>query len=67
MLDIGESILLGAKNRTESRGAHSRLDHPDRDDVNWMKHTLIRKKGEHLSIDYKEVDGSKYEPTERKY
>ena len=29
-----------AKNRTESRGAHAREDFPDRDDVNWMKHTL---------------------------
>jgi succinate dehydrogenase / fumarate reductase flavoprotein subunit len=29
-----------ALNRTESRGAHAREDHPDRDDANWMKHTL---------------------------
>ncbi len=29
-----------ARNRTESRGAHAREDFPDRDDKNWMKHTL---------------------------
>jgi succinate dehydrogenase / fumarate reductase, flavoprotein subunit len=32
--------MESAANRTESRGAHSREDHPDRDDKNWMKHTL---------------------------
>ena len=32
--------MNGALNRTESRGAHAREDFPDRDDANWMKHTL---------------------------
>ena len=32
--------VAGAANRTESRGAHAHEDHPDRDDANWMKHTL---------------------------
>jgi succinate dehydrogenase / fumarate reductase flavoprotein subunit len=32
--------VAGAANRTESRGAHAHEDHPDRDDSNWMKHTL---------------------------
>ena len=45
-----------AKNRTESRGAHAREDFPDRDDQNWMKHTLawIDAKGS-VSIDYRPV------------
>jgi len=39
---IGQALctIRGARNRTESRGAHMHEDHPDRDDVNWMKHTI---------------------------
>ncbi|MFQ5785236.1 MAG: succinate dehydrogenase flavoprotein subunit [Alphaproteobacteria bacterium] len=34
--------IHSARNRTESRGGHAREDHPDRDDENWLKHTLVR-------------------------
>ena len=43
MLPLAEAIAASALNRTESRGAHSRQDHPQRDDEHWLKHTLVRR------------------------
>jgi len=53
MVDLALATVISAEARTESRGAHSRVDFPDRDDVHWMKHTLYSKAGYHL--DYKPV------------
>ena len=69
MLDVSESILLGALNREESRGSHSRTDHPDRDDENWLKHTIVSKDPATggLKISYKPVTVTKFTPKARKY
>ena len=47
--------MASAENRKESRGAHSREDFKDRDDENWMKHTLAWHDGEKVKIDYRNV------------
>jgi succinate dehydrogenase / fumarate reductase flavoprotein subunit len=47
--------MASAENRKESRGAHSREDFKERDDQNWMKHTLAWQDGEKVRIDYRSV------------
>jgi succinate dehydrogenase / fumarate reductase, flavoprotein subunit len=41
LLDLAEVVVVGALNRRESRGGHFREDHPARDDVGYMRHTLV--------------------------
>jgi succinate dehydrogenase flavoprotein subunit len=67
LLDVAEVVTVSALNRKESRGGHSREDFPKRDDANWLKHTLIRRKNGKLEIDYKPVTITKYQPKERVY
>ena len=67
MLDVAEAALVGGLARTESRGAHTRLDFPKRDDMNWLKHTLAYRTEDGPRLDYVPVTITKYQPTERKY
>jgi succinate dehydrogenase / fumarate reductase flavoprotein subunit len=53
LMDVAVATILSAQARRESRGAHSRIDHPERDDVNWLRHSLYHKRGN--TIDYKPV------------
>ncbi len=54
MVEVARATIKSAANRTESRGAHALDDHPDRDDENWLKHTLWFSDGGH--IEYKPVN-----------
>jgi succinate dehydrogenase / fumarate reductase flavoprotein subunit len=68
MFEIAEIVLAGGLARTESRGAHARLDYPKRDDPNWLKHTLAYYELDGPPrLEYAPVTITKYTPTERHY
>lgn len=67
MLDCAEAIVEGALARQESRGAHYRSDFEQRDDVNWLAHTMLRKTSGGLELRKKPVKITIFEPKERKY
>jgi succinate dehydrogenase / fumarate reductase flavoprotein subunit len=67
LLDNAKLLVHAALNRKESRGAHSREDYQERDDANWLKHTLVHKDEGGLRISYKPVTLGRYEPKPRVY
>ena len=70
MVDNAEAIIHGAITRKESRGAHFRTDMPDRDDKNWLKHTLVFHDVNHennVRIETAPVTITKWKPVERVY
>ncbi|MER6531578.1 succinate dehydrogenase flavoprotein subunit [Streptomyces sp. NPDC001508] len=72
LLDLAEVMAVSALARKESRGGHYREDYPNRDDVNFMRHTMAyREVGddgtESVRLDYKPVVQTRYQPMERKY
>jgi len=67
LLDLAETLVVSARARTESRGAHSREDHPKRDDANWLKHTMAFRTEKGVELRYKPVKITRFEPKERKY
>jgi succinate dehydrogenase / fumarate reductase flavoprotein subunit len=67
MLDLAEVTIISALARTESRGAHSRLDYPNRDDEKWLVHTLAYYTADGPRLEYAPVTITKWQPAARKY
>src|SRR5437660_12315854 len=67
MLDLASASWHSAQNRRASRGAHSRTDFPQRDDANYLKHTLAFRTDGPPRIDHAPVTITKWQPVERKY
>ncbi len=62
LLDLAETIVAGALARQESRGAHYRSDFPQRDDVNWLKHTLAYRTPDGPRLEYAPVAVTRFPP-----
>ena len=71
LIDVAETITLGALARTEFRGAHWRKEHQERKDESWLKHTMIAWNGGSPELYYKPVvlegENKEYEPKVRSY
>jgi succinate dehydrogenase / fumarate reductase flavoprotein subunit len=67
LLDLARATTESALARTESRGAHARDDYTERDDDQWLKHTLCYKEGDSFRLVYKPVTLGRFEPKPRVY
>ncbi len=72
LLDLAEILVVGARNRKESRGGHAREDYQKRDDENYMQHTMAYREptadgSYEIRLGWKPVNVTRYQPMERKY
>jgi succinate dehydrogenase / fumarate reductase flavoprotein subunit len=70
LMEVARASMVSAEARKESRGAHDRSDHHQRDDVNWLKHTLWYKEGDRLEykpVHMKPLTARTIEPKVRTY
>jgi len=67
MIDLAEAIAAGALARRESRGSHARRDYPERDDANFLKHTVATYTPDGPTLTYRPVSITRFQPEARKY
>ena len=68
MLDVAETVVVGAEERKESRGAQFRTDFPERNDEKWLKHIDISMDGaDGPTVSYSPVTITRWQPEERTY
>ena len=68
MLDVAESMVQCAFDRTESRGAHQRMDYPARDDQKFLAHSLVHRNADGTArVGYQPVTITRWPPAERIY
>jgi succinate dehydrogenase / fumarate reductase flavoprotein subunit len=70
LIEVARASMVSAEARKESRGAHDRADHHERDDANWLKHTLWYKEGDRLAykpVHMKPLTARTIEPKVRTY
>lgn len=67
LFGLAEAILISALSRRESRGAHYREDYPDRNDADWLKHTMISNAESGPVVTYKPVSITRFQPKARTY
>ena len=67
LLELAGVTAEAALNRKESRGAHSRIEYPERNDSEWLKHTIISKEGKRTKITYLPVKMLSWKPEPRIY
>jgi succinate dehydrogenase / fumarate reductase, flavoprotein subunit len=68
LLELAACMVVAGIERKESRGAHARPhDYPDRDDEQYLKHTLVTMEDGRPQLDWKPVTMTKWQPQERTY
>ncbi len=67
LLDLATVTVEAAMNRKESRGSHAVLEHPNRNDKEWLRHSIIHKRGSGLNISYLPVTITRWKPEARVY